>query len=269
MAGRVTWDVGRALDRRYRPAKRERYPRLCPGFDDLSDDAHGDLSRGLGTDVEADRTVDSVDLIGAEAIGEQPLTTAGGSLGAAHRPDVGRRRRQDERPQRILEASVVAENDHIGSPIELHLDLVGPTDEKAIRIGEPFGGREGRSGIGDRDVETELARHRYQFLGDVDRPKDHEVGSRHDAFDVDLLGPVRQRQRALPIEQGRCIGDHVRSNLRRKFSRYQLIVLDDGRLTRGRTGDDRRPRSKLFCFDQPGDGIQAALIGSGPHHCSM
>ncbi len=104
----------------------------------------------------------------------------------------------------------MAEHHDVGSSVQHEVEPVGPSDEDPIGIGKPLRCREGRSGIGDGDVKSELTGHWYQFLGDVDRPHDHQVGTGHDAFDVDVMGPVGQRRRSLPIQQGDGVGNHVR-----------------------------------------------------------
>src|SRR5690606_41109182 len=80
----------------------------------------------------------------------------GGGEFTAHRPDVADGTVQHEGPQRVLEASVVTQDDHRAAAVEDdEVDhVVGPSDEKLVGTGEPAGGDERCPRIGHRHVTT-------------------------------------------------------------------------------------------------------------------
>ena len=142
-----------------------------------------DLGRAGRADVDADRRMDAVDLVGASAEREQPLDALGVRLAAAERADIEAAGVERGLQREIVDLRIVGERGHRGVGCRAGGVFSTSSGHSAWSgdIGKPVRRGEGRARIDDLHVEAGDLGHRRQRLADMDRADRDQARLRDDA----------------------------------------------------------------------------------------
>ncbi len=208
--------------------------------------------------------MDAIDLLCGEAPPLELLDPLGMGAPASHGADVAGRFSEDPLQHRILEAGVVAQQHHVGAPIDLDLilDVVGPAHQHPIGLGKPLGGGEGGAGVGDHHPEPELLGHGGERFGHLVGAEDQELGLGGHRLDEHLALSIAEGPRLFVLGQLAGVGQHVVGHFGRQLpGDVALVEIDDRPGPDVRSGDHRGERPEPLLVDQPLEGFD--------HHFSM
>ena len=146
--------------------------------------------RATPSKVEADRSVNTCQLLLGESFLAQRVETVLVRLAAADRADVARVLLEHRAQRRQVELGIVRQDDDIGRTVDRDLAhrFVGPGDHQLIGFRKTLFGGELRAGVDHRHAIAHQLRQPVQRDRDVDRADDHEVGRApeglHEKFSV-------------------------------------------------------------------------------------